>query len=238
MPRIAVPLFLVAAAALAAAGQPEVKPVPAPPAGTWAELRVAAGELVVLSAAPASEWDADPAPHTFEAGKYAAFVLKVGESRRVTVTGPDKSKTRLVLVGTAGPAPKPPAPPAADPLRERLKAAYDADPEADPAKKRERARLLAELYRQAADLAVKKKPKADDGGPDEYEYEHATSGELVANIRRAADGLVGPSDLQAVRKVVAGELAALLPADAPLTGEQRAAAADLFKRLAAALNGF
>lgn len=212
-------LLLLLTATPAWAAPPEVSPVPAPPAAAWTELRVPAGEVVVLSAAPASEWDADPVPHTFEAGKYAVFLLQKGESRKVVVTGPDKGRTRLVLVAGDGPGPVPPKPPPADPLADRLRAAFAADADA---KKAEHAKDLAELYRQAATLAGK--------------AELTTSGELLARVRAASSALVGADALKAVRKEVAAELAALLPADAALTDEQRKAVADLFGRLAKILD--
>ena len=205
---------------------PAVTPVPAPSAPPWTEMRVASGEVVVLSAAPASEWDADPPPFTFEGGKYAVFLLRRGESRKVTITGPDKSRTRLLLVAGDGPAPKPPVPPdpkPADPLRVRLKAAYDADAEPVAARK-EHAKDLAELYRQAAELAGK--------------AEVATSGDLLARVRAASGTLVGPDALKGVRTEVARELGVVLPTDAALSDEQRKSVAELFKKLAAILDGF
>ena len=213
---------LLLAPAQARADAPDVRPVPAPASAAWEEMRVPAGELVVLSAAPASEWDADPTPHTFESGKYAVFLLKPGESRKVVVTGPDKAKRRLVLVaGEPGPV-VPPKPPA-DPLAARLKAAYDADP-AEPAKRKGHAKDLAELYRQAADLA---------GKPDV-----ATSGDLLQRVRAASGMLVGPDALKGVRAEVAKELAVILPADAALADDQRKAAAELFRKLAQVLDSF
>lgn len=212
---------LLLAPAPARADAPDVRPVPAPASAAWEEMRVPAGELVVLSAAPASEWDADPTPHTFESGKYAVFLLKPGETRRVVVTGPDKARRRLVLVaGEPGPV-VPPKP--ADPLAARLKAAYDADP-APADKRKDHAKDLAELYRQAADLAG----KADV----------ATSGDLLQRVRAASGMLVGPDALKGVRAEVAKELAVILPADAALADDQRKAAAELFRKLAQVLDSF
>lgn len=212
-------VLLVSFSAPCFAAEPDVTPVPPPAAPAWAEMKVPAGEIVVLQAKPSSEWDADPAPYVFEGGKYAAFLLQKGETRRVVVTGPDKAKTRLVLVA-GEPGPKPPEP-KLDPLKARLKAAYDADP-AEPAKKQGQAKDLAELYRQAAALALR-----DDV---------ASSGELLRRVRDAAGTLVGADALKSVRTEVAAELKAVLPADAALADEQRKAVADLFRKLAAVLD--
>lgn len=218
----------------ARADPPAVTPVPAPASAAWTELKVPAGEIVVLAAAPASEWDADPVPHVFDAGKHAVFLLKPGEARKVTVTGPDRARTRLVLVaGTPAPKPKPdPVPPKpADPLAGKLKAAFDADPE-PVAERRAHAKDLAELYRQAADIAVK---KAGDG--DAAAYVVPTAADLLTRVRAASGMLVGADALKGVRREVAAELGMLLPTDAALNDEQRKAVAELFRKLAQILDG-
>lgn len=206
----------------APAAPPEVVPVPAPKVNEWTELKVSAGEVVVLSAQPASEWDVldGSPPHTFESGKYAVFLLQAGDRLKVVVTGPDKSKTRLTLVGGASPPPKPPTP--NDPLQAKLKAAYDADAGAD---KSESVKLLVELYKQLADRVC----------PD---ASIATVGELLGRCRDASGVLLKPEQLVGVRRVVAGELGLLFPADGPLSDEQRKRSSELFKRLAATLEGF
>ncbi|HET6575438.1 MAG TPA: hypothetical protein VFG68_17680, partial [Fimbriiglobus sp.] len=91
----------------------------------------------------------------------------------------DALNKRLAELGVGpvvppGPAPKPPAPPPdpADPLTIALRAAYAADPA--PAKA-EQAKVLAELYLQAADLA------ADPAV--------TTAAQLMARIRSAASAL-------------------------------------------------
>lgn len=117
--------------------------------------------------------------------------------------------------------PRPPKP--ADPLRAKLKAAYDADP-ADAAKKREQAKDLAALYREAAKLTL------DMAVP--------TSGELLARVKDAAGRMIGPNALVGCRKVKAAELGALLPTDEPLTDAQRKAVAALFGKLADVLDTF
>lgn len=118
--------------------------------------------------------------------------------------------------------PKPPTPPAppADPLAAKLKAAFDGDA-ADVAKRREQAKDLAALYRQAAKLA------ADNSV--------AAAGDLLSRVKTASAALVGADALKAVRGVVASELAAILPTDDPLTDAQRKSAADLFAKLAVVL---
>ncbi|MFM8273720.1 MAG: hypothetical protein ACKODX_15525 [Gemmata sp.] len=116
---------------------------------------------------------------------------------------------------------RPPGPPEpADPLRAKLRAAFDAD--ADP-KKRDHARDLAALYRQAAGLCA-------DAGV-------GTAGDLLSRVKAAATTLVGADALRECRRVVAGELGALLPTDDALTAEQRKAAAALFAKLATILEG-
>lgn len=192
-------------------------------------MKVAAGEIVVLSAQPASEWEVveGPQPYTFEQGKCAVFLLVAGERRKVTITGPDKMKNRLILVaggdGPKPPDPKPPVPKPEDPLKVKLKAAIDADPEPDAAKKVEHVKDLAVLYRQGVSIAQSK----DIG----------TAAELITKAREAANLLIGPNALVGVRKVVGEEIKLILPADAPLTDDQRKAIAALFTRLATILDG-
>jgi hypothetical protein len=120
--------------------------------------------------------------------------------------------------------PKPPTPPAppqppADPLAAKLKAAFDGD---SSAQKKEQAKDLAALYRQAAKLA-------NDAGV-------ATAGDLLGRVKAASATLVGADALKAVRNAVGGELAAILPTDDPLTDAQRASAAALFAKLATILD--
>jgi hypothetical protein len=127
---------------------------------------------------------------------------------------------RLNIPTPKPPEPEPPKP--NDPLATKLKAAFEADA-APAATKREHAKDLAALYRQAAKLA------ADEAVP--------TSGELLRMVREASGRLVGADALKDVRRVVAGELGELLPTDGALSGEQRKQAAALFAKLAAVLDG-
>lgn len=118
---------------------------------------------------------------------------------------------------------KPPLPPA-DPLTVRVREAIRASAGSD-AEKRKQCLDLAALYRAAAKLA-----------PDAAQFPDADA--LLTRLRQAAAQMLGdPDALREVRKVVAGELAAVLPtvADAPLTAEHRAAAVKVFERLAAIL---
>jgi hypothetical protein len=88
--------------------------------------------------------------------------------------------------------------------------------------KREWAKDLAALYRAAAKLSA--------------DSNVATAGTLKAKLTAAAGALIGPDALTEVRKVVALELAVLLPiAEAELTPIQRAAVAALFTKLASLL---
>lgn len=118
--------------------------------------------------------------------------------------------------------PKPPEP-AADPLRDRVRDAIRASAGTD-AEKRKQCLDLAALYRAAAKMA-----------PDAEQFPDADA--LLTRLRQAAANLVGADALREVRRVVAGELAAVLPtvADAPLTDAHRAAAVKVFERLAAIL---
>jgi hypothetical protein len=225
-PLLPVLLFAATAAATAAAAPPEVTPVPPPEAAKWAELKVAAGKLNVLSAQPASTWEAvdDLDLRTFETGKFAVFVAPAGRYR-VTVTAPDGQKARIVLVvgdAPVPPGPRPPdPPPPVDALKAKLKAAFDAD---GSPRKSDQAKDLAALYRQAVALC------ADPAV--------ATAGDLLARVKAASTTLVGADALKGVRAVVAGELAAVLPTDAPLSGDQRRSVAALFARFAEVLDGF
>jgi hypothetical protein len=155
----------------------------------------------------------DPAVYSFLAqpkrdGAFGVSFWTVGEKRGVTT-----------VIGGAAP---PPPPPDNDPLRQKLKAAYDADPGAGKA---EAAKTLAELYRQAAALAADPAVR--------------TAGDLLGRVKKAAEALA-PGALVGVRKAVAEELAKVLPGDAGdgLTAAHRQAAAGLFGRLAAALDSF
>lgn len=120
------------------------------------------------------------------------------------------------------PTPPDPTPPPADPLAVKVRLLYDADVSA---KKVEHAALLAAFYREAA--------KACDS-PDV-----ATAKALKDVLLRAAAGLIPDDALTGVRRLVASELARVLPVDpnASLSPASRKAAAELFLRLSAILSG-
>lgn len=221
-------LILLLGGNVATSAPPEVVIVPPPKAGERTELKVPAGEIVKLQAAPASEWEIDdnPAPHVFDSGKYAVFLLAPGEKLRVTVTGPDKAKTRLTLVasGEPGPPPKPPEP--IDALKAAVAKAYADDASPDKAEQRKN---LAALYRAASDLATKKNAKG--------EYADATLGAFLARLQTASDDFVGDAALKGVRQIVRGELNKLFATDGPLADADRLKLAALFTRLATILDG-
>jgi hypothetical protein len=135
-----------------------------------------------------------------------------------------RQRELLEKLGLDGPVPKPPTPvppPApADPLKARLKAAFDADMAA-PDARRSQALDLAALYRQVAKLAQDKTV--------------LTSGDLLARKKAAAATLVGADALKTVRAAVGAELGAIMPTDAPLTDGQRAATAAVLTKIATAL---
>lgn len=122
------------------------------------------------------------------------------------------------------PKPKPPEPVPVDPLRDKVRDAIKASA-GDDAVKRKQCLDLAALYRAAAKLAT-----------DAGQFPDADA--LLARLRQAAAQMLGDGDaLREVRRVVAGELASVLPtvADAPLTDSHRAGAVKVFERLAAIL---
>jgi hypothetical protein len=228
MPRSAPALPAVLALAAAAAAAPPAVKLPA-------EATAAPGRIIRLAAdtpgkavcwAIASD-DADLIP--FPGGKVALFSSpKPGRYLVLAWTAaadePGEAARCVVVVGDPppGPPPTPPPGPPADPLRRRLADAYAADP--DPGKGEAR-KDLAELYRQAAAVAADPAVR--------------TAGELNARVRKAAESLAA-GKLPGVKRIAGEELARALPADAgeDLTPTHRKAAADLFGRLAAALDSF
>lgn len=220
------------------AGQDPVPPGPA--VKLPAEVKAQPGRLVKLAAATegkAVRWlvtseDADLVP--FPDGKTAIFCASRPGRYAVyawTAAGdiPSEAARCVVVVGDPVPPVPPPGPPVppppTDPLRVKVKAAFDADP--SPAKKGA-AKDLALLYRRGADLAVLK---------SNGEYVVLTPAELIRRIKEAGGNLTGDV-LRGVREIVADELGQILTTDAPLTEGQRLAAASLFARLAAILDSF
>jgi hypothetical protein len=218
--------LLLAASTLSAADPPVVAvvEVPRPPAPKWVQFKSDAGRQITLSAGAPAKWvavddgcDLVPAPDA----KQATFSAPhSGRYRLVCVTA-DGPVLCAIEVGDGPPDPRPgPGPVPVDPLAAKLRAAFFSDPE-PMAARREHARDLAELYRQAAALAVKP--------------ELVTSADLLSRIKAASATLVGADTLKEVRRVVAIELAAVLAVDAPLTAEQRKLVAALFDRMATVL---
>lgn len=219
--------LLLCSLTLVAAAPPAVVEVPRGDPGEWKELKAAPGRILRMGAEPASKWlliDDDSADlFAADGGKFGDFAAPAPGRYKVIVTGPDGVSSRVVVVvGDAppGPGPKPPGP--ADPLKARLKAAYDSDAGADKA---EGVKLLVELYKQLAERVC----------PD---ASIATVGELLGRCRDASAALLKAEQLVGVRRVTAGELGLLFPADGPLSDDQRKKSAELFRRLAATLEGF
>lgn len=120
-----------------------------------------------------------------------------------------------------GPQPKPVPPVPVDPLKAKLKAAFDASA-GTSAEKTEHAKDLAALYREASKLV------ADPA--------LVTAATLRQKLKDASAVLIGPDALKEVRQAVALVLASVLPTtDSDLTDDQRTAAAALFVRLAGLL---
>lgn len=212
---------------LPAAGPTITKAAPAPE-WKWVEFTAAAGQSITLASDKAALWLTTHAGvlTPWPDGKGAIFSTAVPGDYRlwaVTADGATPVLVRVTNQPTPPPGPKPPPTPN-DPLRERLRAAYEADP-APAAAKSETRKDLAELYRQAARLTLDDSVK--------------TAGDLLGRVRKAAE-TIAPGALVGVRKVVAEELVRVLPADAAeeLTPTHRKAAADLFGRLAVALDSF
>lgn len=223
-------LLLSATAILAV--PPKVTPVPKPKPeviNTFDGATV--NKMFQLEAEPASKWRLETTDgaelRVFDAGKTGIFVANVAGTYSVIVIGPggDTTEFRITVTddGSGPKPPQPPTPPVVDPLRESLKKAFDAEP-GDAATKKEFAKDLAELYRQASILALKPDIK--------------TSGELMKRAQDAANILIGSDKMVPLRKVVAAQLSLILPTDATLTDNQRKKVADLFDKLVPILNSF
>lgn len=197
-------------------------------------MRTAPLALLLLALAPLAA-RADDAPPSVD-----ALVAKLAELRKqradldrkeADLRGQLKAELKRIadLVGKldvdAPPVvpPKPPEP-AADPLRDKVRDAIRASAGTE-AVKRGQALELAALYRAAAKVVL-----------DAAQFPDSDA--LLARLRQAAAQMLGdPDALREVRRVVAGELASVLPtvADAPLTDAHRAGAVRVFERLASIL---
>lgn len=233
-------LALVLALPLCASAQPPAPP--APPAPVQPALKLPAtltvpsgklGKLVAETSAKTVKWVAltpGLSTETVEGGHVLYFTGPAGVYELlayVAVAGEPSDPVRVtVTIGDPPapvPPPAPPAPPApipVDPLRVKLSASYTLAA-GTAAQKAEWAKDLAALYRAAAKLS--------------NDTTVATAGALKAKLSAAAGALIGATALTEVRQAVGGELAAILPADADLTPDQRTAASALFARLATLL---
>lgn len=213
-------------ATVAVAEPPKVTVVPSGEPDKWVKVEGAiTNKLFVLAAEPASKWrllyrGTDVELRVFDSGRTGVFVSNVAGTFSVVVTGPGGDVSSIEIVVVDDVAPKPPVPVPVDELKSALKKAFDVE----TGDKKEFAKDLAELYRQAAVLASKTEVK--------------TSGDLLKRCQDAAVTLIGNDKMLAVRKVVAGELGKILPTDATLTDTQRKATTELFKKLAVILDGF
>lgn len=233
-------LILLALVPLAAAAQPPMPPPPSPtpvtptiklpdkvtiPAGKFCEIKAeTTGKTVkwiVLTKGLSVHVCGDGQtivvtglPGIYDVVAYTSLNDVLSEPARVTI-----------VIGDPPPPPAPPVPPAPptppDPLKAKLAAAFAAAA-GTAEQKREWAKDLAALYRAAAKLSI--------------DPTITTASMLKSKLSVAAETLIGDMALVEVRKAVAGELAAVLPAtDGELTSDQRTAAASLFSRLSTIL---
>lgn len=230
----------LASAVLFIAGM-DVTPLPAPKPEPWKELTCDVGSPVVLSAGENVKdvtWklidDAGGATLTAPPDSvHAVFVASKPGRYRFACIADGKASWTVMQAGDVppgpppGPGPTPPKP--VDDLTKALQAAYTAD--AGPTKAADLRQLIA-LYQQAVEFARDDKTLT-------------SAADLFARVSGAAatllpdDPTTGLRRLAGVRKVIAGELAGILPTDpdAPLTDAVRQAAATAFAKYAKALQG-
>jgi hypothetical protein len=159
-----------------------------------------------------------------------------GKYRVLAITSiPDKDgKCRPAscefVVEFEGALPKPPEPPPTpvDPLVKQLQAAYLLDPATSDAKDAQKKALVG-LY-EAMALHVHSKDK--DGG-----FLVKTAGDLKLDLENTARALLAPGVLVECRKVIAAEVAAVLPSNltATLDDATRARAVTAFSKIARAM---
>lgn len=232
-------LLALASTSFALAAEPVVGgvvPVPAPKADPWTELKCEVGAPTVLSAgeAKAVTWrliDESAASLTTVPGSTSAvfFALRPGRYRFAAIAD-GKPEWCSMTVGDV-PLPPPPGPPPTpkpvDELTKQLIAAYAEN--ASPTKAADLRQLIA-IYLECAKAA--------------HDVRFRTAGALFQAVSETAAELL-PDDvttgrrLPGVRKIIAGELAAVLPTDqdAALTEAQRVSASAAFARFAKALQG-
>ena len=149
-------------------------------------------------------------------GKTGVFVANKSGSYIIVVTGPSGDTTEIRIVVADDNKPVPPTPTPKDELKEKLVSLFNTDT-APLLERKENAKDLAELYRQAAILA--------------NSVEVKTSKALLEKCQKSATALIGSDKLILVRKAVSAELATILPTDAPLSDEQRKSTVELFTKL-------
>ena len=207
-----------------------VVPIPRPKPLEWTEVKCDPGVPVVLQVegAKSVQWllvdDTGASLTTLPDSQSAVFV---GKSRHRVIAIADGKLNLTVMVAGDAPPPGPTPPPKpVDELVRQLQAAYDAD-KGDT--KAADLKQLIGLYTEAVVFAK-------DGKFD-------TAADLFAAVSAAAGSLLPDVDgvrrLPGMRKVIAGELASVLPTDpdAPLTEAVRAAASAAFAKCAKALQG-
>lgn len=209
--------------ALAVAGDPDPPGVSLPP-----EVPARPGRLVTLSAATAGkrvQWlvvsdDADLIP--LPGGKSAVFASPTPGRYLVlawTAAGDVPSAAAKCWVVVAPPAPPPPP---ADPLKVEFQALFAGDKSSGKAG---HLAQLAAVYREAGGFADRPEVR--------------TAAELADRIKAAVAALLPSDSLVSLRRRIADEIANHLPLDADreLDPAARQAAADLFARIATALEG-
>lgn len=230
--------FSTIIASLAAA---DVTPLPAPKAEPWKELTCEVGVPVVLSAGEDVKdvtWklidDSTGATLTAPPDSHHAVFVASKEGRfKFACVADGKASWYTMKAGDPPPTPPGPKPPApvppkpVDELTKQLQAAYTADTGATKAAD---LRQLVALYLQAVEFA--NSDKTLQSAANLFMRVTGAAGSLLPDVN-------GVRRLSEVRKVIAGELASVLPTDpdAPLTNEVRAAAAAAFAKYAKALQG-
>lgn len=243
MPARVLACLLLTAVPLVAAG---VTKLESPPKPEWVTVKAdplittltveKAGKWVLVDDGPTADLrpSGDGKTATFVAstpGRYRLVVVAGDEVHRVAVQVPDPPQPMPPGPGPKPPEPQPPTP--TDPLVKKFQEAFDAELVAKE-KKADALKDKIELYRQAAELCTTRVAPTPGQKPEDMPYLVLTTGQLLTQVRKAADAL-HTDTLLLVRKAVRAELQAAMPEDVPLTAEKRKAAADLFTRIKVAL---